>query len=78
VPNAEAETTFTSTTVESVDREHQQMTIRTNEGKRWSLEVAQADLMQGLKEGDRASVELALDGKVTKIVKSGSDSKPAE
>ena len=65
-----AETTFTGSTIEALDTQNQSLTIRTIEGKTWSLPVAESELMQGLKEGDRASLELDLDGKVKAIVKS--------
>ena len=70
IGTALAETTFTQSTIERIDQEHQNLTIRTSEGKTWSLELARPELLKGLKEGDRASLELSLDGKVHKIVKS--------
>lgn len=69
-PFVGAQTTFIGSTIERIDRDQHQLTIRTTEGKTWSLEVAEPDLIKGLKEGDRASLELSLDGKVRKIVKS--------
>ena len=77
-----AETTFIGSTIERIDQEHQNLTIRTIEGKTWSLELARPELLKGLKEGDRASLELSLDGKVHKIIKneegSGAGAAPAQ
>lgn len=63
-------TTFIGSTIEKIDPESQQLTIRTVQGNTWSLEVADADLMKGLHKGDRASLELDAQGRVKKIVKS--------
>ena len=67
---AAAETTFINSTIERIDTEHNQVTIRTAEGKTWSLDVADKEAIKHVKEGDRASLELSVDGMVHKIVKS--------
>jgi len=67
---AAAETTFINSTIERIDPEHNQVTIRTAEGKTWSLDVADKESFKQVKEGDRASLELSVDGRVHKIVKS--------
>lgn len=70
-------TTFIGSTIEKIDPESHQLTIRTMQGNTWSLEVASADLMKGLNRGDRASLELDSQGRVKKIVKSeGETSQP--
>jgi hypothetical protein len=62
-------TTFIGSTIEGIDENSQTMTIRTVQGKSWSLQVASADLMKNVQKGDRASLELDDQGRVKKIVK---------
>ena len=66
------DTTFTNSTVESVDQEGRQLTIRTADGTSWSLPVERVELMKGLERGDRVSLEIGSDDQVNKIVKSQS------
>ena len=66
------DTTFTNSTVESLDRDAGLLTIRTGDGNAWSLHVESADLMKGLEKGDRISLEIGPDDQVKKIVKSQS------
>jgi hypothetical protein len=66
-------TTFIGSTIEGIDTNGQKVTIRTNQGKSWSFQVASAELMKDLRQGDRASIELDADGRVKKIVKTGTD-----
>lgn len=70
---AYSDTTFIGSTIEALDAEGQHVTIRTAEGKSWSLQVASADLIKGLKKGDRVSLELGPDDRVNKIIKTESE-----
>ena len=62
-------TTFTGATVENVDQDSQKLRFRTQEGQNWSLAVTDSELLQGLKEGDRVSLEVNSDDRVKNIIK---------
>ncbi|MGH7230902.1 MAG: hypothetical protein ACREJU_06005 [Nitrospiraceae bacterium] len=62
-------TTLTSCTIEAIDQAGQRLTIHTVAGDTWTLPVANADILQGLAKGDRVTVELGPDERITKIVK---------
>ena len=72
------ETTFTNSTVESVDADARQVTIRAADGRSWSLPVERVELLKGLQKGDRVSLEIGPDDQVKKIVKAqpGESQKP--
>ncbi|MGH7231909.1 MAG: hypothetical protein ACREJU_11215 [Nitrospiraceae bacterium] len=67
-------TTFIGSTIEGIDQDSQIITIRTPRGNSWSLQVASADLMKNVQQGDRASLELDAQGRVKKIVKTKAES----
>lgn len=66
-----ATTNFVGGTIKGIDMAGLKVTLQTDLGKTESLPVANADLMNGLMEGDHVSVEVELDemGKVLKVVK---------
>ncbi len=66
---AVAETTFTGSTVVDVDQAGRQLTVRTVTGDVWTLQVARADLLAGLKKGDRVSLEIDDQERVVRLVK---------
>jgi len=53
------------------------VTVQTEQGKKESLPVADASLLQGLSKGDRVSIEMDEQGRVTTIVKTIPDKKSA-
>lgn len=66
-------TTFTGTTVESVDPGKQTLSIKTKEGQSWTLHVADPELLKkyNLRKGDHVSIEVDTSNNVTKIAKAG-------
>jgi len=62
-------TTFTGATIENVDQDSQKLRFRTQEGQDWSLAVTDSELLQGIKEGDRVSLEVNSDDRVKNIIK---------
>lgn len=63
-------TTFIGSTIQRVDPTQQTITFRTQEGQSWTLRVADPNLLtkEPPNKGDEVSLEIDLDGKVTKIV----------
>lgn len=61
-------TSFTNTTIESISP-GVNVTIRQPDGTAWTLPVSNTELTNGLSKGDRVSLELDINGQVTKIVK---------
>ncbi len=72
-----ASTTFIGSTIEEIDLAGLKITIQTNEGNRHYMPVANAEIMKGLAKGDRVSLELDVQGRVVKIVKTAPDLKIA-
>jgi len=72
-----ASTTFIGSTIEEIDLAGLKVTIKTDQGESLSLPVANAEVMKGLTKGDRVSLELDVQGKVMKIVKTAPDLKIA-
>ena len=68
---------FIGGTVEEIDHASLRVTIQTEQGKKESLPVADAALLQGLSKGDRVSVEMDEQGKVTTIVRTMPNKKGA-
>ncbi len=67
------DTTFTNSTIESLDRDARQLTIRAGDGQSWSLPVESVELLKGVQKGDRVSLEIGPDDRVKKIIKSQSE-----
>lgn len=72
-----ASTTFIGSTIEEIDLAGMKITIKTDQGESLSLSVASAEVMKGLTKGDRVSLELDVQGRVMKIVKTAPDLKIA-
>jgi Cu/Ag efflux protein CusF len=70
-------TRFIGGTIEEVDHASLRVTIRTEQGKKELLTVADASLLQGLSKGDRVSVEMDEQGQARTIVKTMPDGKEA-
>jgi hypothetical protein len=66
---ASAASTFTNSTVESIDPNGANLTIRTHDGNAWTLPVSSVELIKELHKGDHVSLELDVKGQVVKIVK---------
>lgn len=66
-------TTFTGTTVESVDTAKQTLSIKTKEGQSWTLHVADPELLKKhkLQKGDQVSLEVDTNNNVIQIAKAG-------
>lgn len=64
-------TTFTGTTVESVDMAKQTLSIKTKDGQSWTLHVADPELLKKhqLKKGDQISLEVDTNNNVIQIAK---------
>jgi Cu/Ag efflux protein CusF len=60
---------FIGGTIEELDHASLRITIQTEQGKKESLTVADASLLQGLSKGDRVSVEMDEQGQARMIVK---------
>lgn len=70
--STEATTTFTGSTIESVDQGHQTITIHTRDGQSWTLSVDNPDLItkEHITKGDQVSIEVdPTSDKVTKIIR---------
>ena len=67
---SEAATTFNRSTVLNVDDARRTITIRTQEGDTWTLSVSDPDLLKDkhIAQGDRVSIDIDFDDRVTKIV----------
>ena len=68
-PSNTALVTSMGGTIEEVDQAGLRITIQTEMGKKESLSVSSAEVIQGLTKGDLVSIELDEQGKVLKIVK---------
>ncbi|OLC40633.1 MAG: hypothetical protein AUH74_07680 [Nitrospirae bacterium 13_1_40CM_4_62_6] len=68
---------FIGGTVEEIDHAGLRVTIQTEQGKKESLQVADASLLQGLSKGDRVSVEMDEQGKARTIIKTMPNKKGA-
>jgi hypothetical protein len=66
---ASATSTFTNSTVESIDPNGGSLRIRTHDGNAWTLPVSNAELIKELHQGDHVSLELDVKGQVVKVVK---------
>jgi hypothetical protein len=64
-------TTYTGTTVESVDTAKQTLSIKTKDGQSYTLHVADPELLKKhkLKKGDRVSVEVDTNNNIIQIAK---------
>jgi hypothetical protein len=71
VVEAAQATTFTRSTVLSVDQASKTVTFRTQTGQTWTLPVAHPDLLKDkpLATGDQVSIDLDLDDRITEIAK---------
>ena len=70
---ASAMATLTHVTVQSINQETPQITIRTIKGDRFTLLVASRDLLDGVHEGDTCSLEVDANDRVIALVKTGLD-----
>lgn len=61
--------TLTGVTVEKIDQQNRQLRVRTQEGENWSLVVTRTELLTGVQEGDRVSLEVNSDDRVKNIIK---------
>lgn len=70
VSTSQAATTFVGSTIEGVDSAQQTITFRTDEGKSWTLRVADPNILKQkpVVRGDRVSIEIAPNNTITKIV----------
>lgn len=68
---------FIGGTIEEIDHAGLRVTIKTEQGNKESLMVADASLLQGLSKGDRVSVEVDEQGKARTIVKTMPNKKGA-
>jgi hypothetical protein len=68
---SEAETTFTGSTVIGLDQAKRTVTFQTKEGDTWTLPVSDPNLLNKdqVAKGDRVSVEIDLNDKISKITK---------
>ncbi|MGH7205014.1 MAG: hypothetical protein ACREI2_02265 [Nitrospiraceae bacterium] len=72
-----ASTAFIGSTIEEIDLAGLKVTIKTDQGESLSLSVTNAEVMKGLTKGDRVSLELDVQGRVMKIVKTAPNLKIA-
>lgn len=65
-----AATTLTGSMIEEIDSDGLKITVQVARGgERLSIPVANAEVIQGVRVGDRVSLELDPQGRVVKIVK---------
>ncbi|WP_447978988.1 hypothetical protein [Candidatus Nitrospira bockiana] len=62
-------TTYTNSTIEQIDQDAKTVTFRTVQGESWSLQVTDADVLHGVQQGDRVSLELDANDRVKNIIK---------
>ncbi|GKS59646.1 hypothetical protein YTPLAS18_31730 [Nitrospira sp.] len=68
---ASAMATLTQVTIQSMNQDKPQITIRTVKGDRFTLVVASPKLLEGVHEGDTCTLELDADDRVITLVKTG-------
>jgi len=68
---SEAATTFTGSTVVSLDQAKRTVTFQTKEGDTWTLPVSDPNLLNKdqVAKGDRVSIEIDLNDRISKITK---------
>ncbi|HEU4685542.1 MAG TPA: hypothetical protein VFS39_13635 [Nitrospira sp.] len=76
----DAATTFNGSTIIGVDTTKPTVTFRTKEGEHWTLPLADPELLkrQEIAKGDRVSIEIDLDDRITGILKSSGQVPPPE
>jgi hypothetical protein len=68
---SDAATTFTSSTIVDVDQAQRTVTFHIKEGQMWTLPVSDPGLLSNatVSKGDRVSIEVDLDNRISKITK---------
>lgn len=68
---SEAAATFNSSTIVDVDQAQRTVTFQTKEGQTWTLPVSDPSLLSSatVSKGDRVSIEVDLDNRISKITK---------
>ena len=76
----EAATSFNGSTIVGVDQGQRTITFKTREGESWTLPVIDLEILtkEQLSSGDRVSIEIDLDDRITKILKSSGQSPTAQ
>ena len=71
-----AATNFNRSTVVGIDQAQRSITFRTTEGQTWTLPVVDPSMLKNeqLAKGDQVSIEIDLDDRITKIVKTSGQS----
>lgn len=71
VLTSEAATNFNGSTVVGIDQAQRSIIFQTREGQTWTLPVADPDMLKNeqIAKGDRVSIEIDLDDRITKIIK---------
>ena len=71
-----AATNFNRSTVVGIDQAQRSITFRTTEGQTWTLAVADPSMLKNeqLAKGDQVSIEIDLDDRIMKIVKTSGQS----
>lgn len=74
----DAATNFNGSTIVGIDQTERTITFRTRAGDNWTLPVNDPDLLkkERISPGDRVSIEIDLNDRITKILKP-SDESPA-
>ena len=68
---SDATTSFNGSTIIGVDQAQRTITFRSQHGENWTLPVADPDILnKQLAQGDRVSIEIDLDDRITKVLKS--------
>ena len=69
---SEAATNFNGSTITAVDHGQRTITFKTREGESWTLPVADPEIFkkQQIAQGDSVSIEIDLNDRITKILKS--------
>jgi Cu/Ag efflux protein CusF len=68
---SQAASTFIGSTIMEIQPDGHKVTIRTIQGEKYSLDVADPEAIKGVKQGDQVSLELDPQDRVHKIVKMG-------
>jgi hypothetical protein len=68
---SEAATNFNGSTITGIDHGQRTITFKTREGESWTLPVADPEIFkkQQITQGDNVSIEIDLNDRITKILK---------
>ena len=71
VGTSDATTTFSVSTIMDIDNAQRTITFKTHEGQTWTLPVADPNILkkETVAQGDKVSIEIDLNNRITKIVK---------